>query len=117
MKLIDKDALVVEIDKKIEFLTPYLGACAGQIAAEASNKIAGYGSVKEIINSLEVKEVDLEKENVASVWHSKDDMPMAGKVIFVTYDGLDAKRIITWQKDFITIAIDKWAYVDDLLKL
>lgn len=62
MKLIDKDAVVIKIDEKIKEITPYLGACGSQIAAEASNKIAAFVFVKDMLNNFEVKEVDLEKE-------------------------------------------------------
>lgn len=60
MKLIDKDALLAKIDSEIKLLEPYLGACAGQIVAEANSKIAAYNRVKDILDTLEVKEVDLE---------------------------------------------------------
>ena len=53
MKLIDKDALVAEIDKKLA-ITSY--------ANYGAQRIWAYNDVKEIINTLEVKEVDLEKE-------------------------------------------------------
>lgn len=59
MKLIDKDALLAKIDGEIKLLEPYLGACAGQIVAEANSKNAAYNRVKDIINVLEVKGVDL----------------------------------------------------------
>lgn len=60
MKLIDKDALVVEIDRQIELLKPFLGACAGQIVAEANDKLSVLEELKNFIDSLEVKEVDLD---------------------------------------------------------
>ena len=59
MKLIDKDAVVIKIDEKIKEITPYLGACGSQIAAEASNKIAAFVFVKDMLNNFEVKEVNL----------------------------------------------------------
>lgn len=59
---IDKDALEAKIDGEIKLLEPYLGACAGQIVMEANSKVAAYNQVKDILNTLEVKEVDLEEE-------------------------------------------------------
>ena len=61
VRLIDKDALLAKIDGEIKLLEPYLGACAGQIVAEANSKNAAYNRVKDIINVLEVKEVDLDE--------------------------------------------------------
>ena len=60
MKLIDKDALVAEIDRQIELLKPFLGACAGQIVAEANDKLSVLEELKNFLNTLEVKEVDLD---------------------------------------------------------
>jgi len=51
--LIDKDALVAEIDKKLA-ITSYVNY--------GTQRIWAYNDVKEIIDTLEVKEVDLEKE-------------------------------------------------------
>ena len=58
---IPKSVLVAEINRQIELLKPFLGACAGQIVAEANSKIAAYNRVKDIINVLEVKGVDLDE--------------------------------------------------------
>ena len=54
MKLIDKDALLAEIDRRIKVLqkNPY----------ENHKTICHLDSLKQSIDSLEVKEVDLEKE-------------------------------------------------------
>lgn len=60
--LIDKDAALAKIDGEIKLLEPYLGACAGQIVAEANSKIAAYNRVKDILDTIEVKEVDYDKE-------------------------------------------------------
>lgn len=60
--LIDKDALVAEIDRQIELLKPFLGACAGQIVAEANDKLSVLEELKNFFDTLEVKEVDLGAE-------------------------------------------------------
>lgn len=53
MELIEKDALVAEIDNRIKITAyPNYGA----------QRIWAYNDVKEIIDTLEVKEVDLKKE-------------------------------------------------------
>ena len=58
MKLIDKDALVAEIEKIIHILIKNSGC----IGAFGENQITVYEDVLSLINSLGVKEVDLEKE-------------------------------------------------------
>ena len=60
--LIDKDALIAKIDRQIELLKPFLGACAGQIVAEANAKLSVLEELKNLLDSLEVKEVDLDEE-------------------------------------------------------
>jgi hypothetical protein len=53
MKLIDKDALVAEINKRIiDAPINYIG----------HQRVWAYNDVKDILNTLEVKEVDLGKE-------------------------------------------------------
>lgn len=55
---IDKDAVVAEIEKlKGQLLR---GACSSQISMETSCKEEAYNEVLSFINTLEVKEVDLE---------------------------------------------------------
>ena len=56
------DAVVAEINRQIELLKPYLGACAGQIVAEANAKLSVLEDLKKFLDTIEVKEVDLEKE-------------------------------------------------------
>jgi len=55
MKLIDKDALVAEIERRIKFFTEESGNSNSDIV------IALFG-LKSFLDTLEVKEVDLEKE-------------------------------------------------------
>jgi len=59
---IDKDRIVAEVERQIELLKPYLGACARQIVAEANDKLSVLEWLKNFLDTLEVKEVDLEKE-------------------------------------------------------
>lgn len=60
--LVDKDRIVAEVERQIELLKPFLGACAGQIVAEANDKLSVLEWLKNFLDTLEVKEVDLEKE-------------------------------------------------------
>jgi hypothetical protein len=56
--LIDKDALVAEIEKIIDILIKN----SGYIGAFGENQITVYEDVLSLINTLEVKEVDINKE-------------------------------------------------------
>lgn len=57
---IDKSALVAEIEKKKKLL-PW-GSCASQISMECNCKNETYNEVLSFLNTLEMKEMDLEKE-------------------------------------------------------
>lgn len=59
MKLIDKDALVMEIEKEIKNI--YAGREYVGIPSWEEREIDGLEKAIEIMNTLEVKEVDLEK--------------------------------------------------------
>ena len=59
-KLIDKDALAREIENLKSNLI--YGACASQIAMETRCKEEAYNEVLSYLDTLEVKEVDLNKE-------------------------------------------------------
>ena len=58
---IPKSALVAEINRQIELLNPFLGACAGQIVAEANAKLSVLEKLNNFLDTLEVKEVDLDE--------------------------------------------------------
>ena len=60
MKLIDKATVVAEI-KKLKGQLLY-GACSSQIAMETRCKEEAYNEVLSFLDTLEVKEVDFEKE-------------------------------------------------------
>ncbi|MBQ4010723.1 MAG: hypothetical protein II604_08460 [Bacteroidales bacterium] len=58
MKLIDKDALVAEIDRKINILEKN----RGYTGVFGDAQLDAYDNMKTFVDTLEVKEVDLEKE-------------------------------------------------------
>ena len=60
MKLIDKAAVVAEIEKLKGLLLK--GACASQISMQTNCKEETYNEILSFLDTLEVKEVDLEKE-------------------------------------------------------
>ena len=62
MKLIDKSALVAEIERRIEYNTEWKDACKTLAVIAANQAIEEDKKILSIINTLEVKEVDLEKE-------------------------------------------------------
>ena len=83
MKLIDKDALVAEIDKqKIGYNTD------GKHSIE-------YNTVKkilDILNTLEVKEVDLKKEiqdKIYNHFYDLEGIAIAGTSIYATVDDME----------------------------
>ena len=59
-RYIELDALVAEIDRQIELLKPFLGACAGQIVAEAYDKLSVLEGLKNFLSTLEVKEIGVD---------------------------------------------------------
>lgn len=83
MKLIDKDALVAEINKRI------IDAPINNIGHQ---RVWAYNDVKDIISTLEVKEVDLEKlgeiarhliavkEHIEDMRLDKDEWSMLEKI-------------------------------------
>ena len=60
IQYIDKAAVVAEIEKKKKLL-PW-GSCASQISMECNCKNEAYDDVVSLLDTIEVKEVDLEKE-------------------------------------------------------
>lgn len=59
MKLIDKEILLLKIDSKIEEAQKVFNVAPSSVIG---GMIEGYTRTKKIINSIEVKEVDLEEE-------------------------------------------------------
>ena len=63
MKLIDKDALIAEIERRIEAHKETLKNCDSSISEMVlKGSMSAYQSLLHFFNTLEVKEVDLEKE-------------------------------------------------------
>lgn len=89
-QLIDKSALVAVI-KKLKSNLMY-GACASQIAMEARCKEEAYNEVLSFLDTLEVKEVDLEKE-IDNIWNPRFNL------------GWDEKSLLSMNHEgFTTIA-------------
>ncbi len=59
-KYIPLDSVVMEINRQIELLKPFLGACAGQILAEANAKLSVLEGLKNFLETLEVKEMGVD---------------------------------------------------------
>ena len=116
--LIDKDALVAEIEKRIketESMQPKFDQFwAGQISA--------FKGVLKILNTLEVKEVQEETE---SVWHDTNQQPTMYRKYLVRYsDGRVSGSwerhddgFIPWKDVVKEHGFTHWCYVEDLLKL
>jgi len=100
MELIDKDALVAEIERRIEHNTEWKGACKTLAVLAANQAIEEDKKILSIINSLEVKDVDLEKE-ISFQWSKfclndkdKDSFVKVAKHFFEL--GIKAKD---WEKE------------------
>lgn len=64
MKLIDKDVLVAEIERRINAYQKIFDKADNKIARLSTDgRIAGLKSLLDFIDTVEVKEVDLEKES------------------------------------------------------
>ena len=86
MKLIEKDALLAEIDRRIKVLqkNPY----------ENHKTICHLDSLKQSIDTLEVKEVDLEKhlkEDIEDVFFDLNGVAVKGATHYLTVE--DVKDI------------------------
>ena len=65
MNLIDKDALVAEIERRIEHNTEWKDACKTLAVLAANQAIEEDKKILSIINTLDVKEVDLDFQRFA----------------------------------------------------
>ena len=63
MKLIDKDRITAEIERLKGQLVR--GACASQVSMETNCKVEAYNEVLSFLDTLEVKEVDEQKERMS----------------------------------------------------
>lgn len=89
MKLIDKDRAIAEIEKEIKQI--YAGREYVGIPSNEENMVRGLQKSEDIINSLEVKEVDLEKEIDKFYGIYRKD----GK----TYSIEDNEKCFDWKED------------------
>lgn len=95
MKLIDKEILLLKIDSKIEEAQKVFNVVPSSVIG---GMIEGYTRTKKIISSLEVKEVDLCKEeeriwkdfNMGERHLSKNDLEKISKYFFEL--GLKAQK-------------------------
>ena len=55
-----------KVERLIEQTKPYLGACAGQVVAEANNKIAAYNEVLALLDTMQEEPVSEDLEKAAS---------------------------------------------------
>ena len=89
MELIDKAAVVAEIEKlKGQLLR---GACSSQISMETSCKEEAYNEVLSILDTLEVKEADIasmaDEYYDALIKEAEMDVDMAGHCRLAYYNG------------------------------
>ena len=93
-------------------MKPFLGACAGQIVAEAHDKLSVLEGLKNFLDTLEVKEVDLEKE-------LKEDWLFADKteVDCLECMCLTEDMFVSLVKKYFYLGLstqhDNWKVVDD----
>lgn len=93
MKLIDKDALLAEIEKCVYRCNEKKHSCPvnTQVEAICDNKINAYNEIISHINTLEVKEVDLEKEIQNSIYDHFFDLngiAIAGCTAYATVEDM-----------------------------
>ena len=95
---IDKSALVAEIEKRIEHNTEWKNACKTLAVLAANQAIEEDKKILSIINSLEVKEVDLEKEQ------RMKECPYR-RIECTIYDGhiLECKGACSWVVDHLKL--------------
>ena len=62
MELIDKSALVTEIEKRIKETEEHWKSPYGIVTATGRGILMGYRDILSFLNTLETKNVDLEKE-------------------------------------------------------
>ena len=89
MELIDKDVLAAEIERlKGQLL---YGACSSQISMQTYCKEEAYNEVLSCLDTLEVKEVDLEKhlkEDIEDVFFDLDGVAVKGATHYLTVEDI-----------------------------
>ena len=73
-KYIPLNSVVMEINRQIELLKPYLGDCAEQILAEANAKLSVLEGLKNFLETLEVKIDENHLEKFKSLQHISRDL-------------------------------------------
>ena len=100
MKLIDKDALVAEIDKEIKCI--YAGREYVGISLDEENRVYGLQISKDIIDTLEVKEIQEkpiseELEVEVDKWYNNEAPKEFENVLYTDIEKC-AKHFANWQK-------------------
>ena len=95
--LIDKDALVAIIERKIELNTKWRDGCETLAFLAANEAIEEDKQILSIINTLEVKEVDLNKETeeyLSTYWTKEKELhPFLGHMAKHFFElGLKAQK-------------------------
>jgi hypothetical protein len=107
MKLIDKDALVAEIEKRRR------DWCYGS-SIEAKYKREECDDILSFLDTIEVKEVD--KEPV-SMWHDVSEKPKPNTELICVGQYGNPLVLSSNSNSFKERYISKWAYFNDLLNL
>lgn len=104
MKLIDKDVVVAEIEKEVKNI--YAGREYVGIHYDEECMVRGLQKAEDIIDTLEVKKVDLEKylkEDIEDVFFDLDGVAIKGATHYLTVE--DVKDIA---KHFFELGIKAW---------
>lgn len=114
---------VQKIREGVEKLKSQLlrGACSSQIAMETMCKEEAYNEVLAILDTMQEEHV--------SIWHDASKTPIKGKIILVVqYNGFPFLCEVRNDIGYVSLSFDhrnktkidendKWAYIDDLLKM
>ena len=88
MKLIDKDALVAEIHRRLEALASASAGYNREFAAIIGAQQYELINLAQYINTLEVKEVNLEEENIIGILEREVKID-AGGYPYLDCDGIE----------------------------
>jgi hypothetical protein len=113
---IDKDALVAEIERRRDRITKGIFSIplTGSDRASATFEYEILGKIKDFINTLEVKEVDLENEIKQYIDNHRDVEVGKADTQFNCYDMEEIARYFTnWQKEqLMKNAIDVTVHIE-----
>jgi uncharacterized protein (UPF0335 family) len=114
--LIDKSALVAEIERLKEEALQKKGQCKRHGLEKIMHQISAYNKILSFIDTIEVKEVDLEKhlkEDIEEVFFDLNGVAVKGATHYLTVE--DVKDIA---KHFFELGIkaqhDNWKVVDNI---